>query len=303
MRKILCLTGILSLLFSVFFPSDRIPVPEPPPSSSNQQKPELSPTPPVTGDTVTTPTANISDSIEYIGAVYTRTQLEAFDNEMRSFGSGRLYNNCRPVIPVDAQQEFADFHATFIGEDTPTVYLTFDCGYEHQNLTAKILDVLKEKNVKAVFFVTLYYCKTQPQLVQRMIAEGHVVGNHSSNHPNIPNLNIDQAVYEIMSLHEYVKTNFDYEMSLFRPPSGCYSERTLAIAQTLGYQSIFWSFAYKDWETDAQPSKEEAFYTVTSCAHNGCIYLLHAVSATNAEILDEVIDDLRHRGYSLDLLQ
>lgn len=317
MRKILCLTGILSLLLSALSLSGCMPASEASPSgTTTQQLPESSsttpstvlPTEPSTAPSATLPTQtpvteSTSDSDDYIGTLFTREQLAAFNNEMRSFGSGRLYNAKRPPIPLEAQTEFGYLNAAFIGEDVPTVYLTFDCGYEHQNLTTKILDVLKEKNVKAVFFVTMYYCKTQPQLVRRMIEEGHTVGNHSTNHPNLPELTVEQVVYEIMSLHEYVKTNFDYEMTLLRPPSGCYSPRTLAIAQSLGYRSVFWSFAYKDWETDAQPSKDDAFHTVSSCAHNGCIYLLHAVSATNAAILEDVIDDLRHRGYTLELFQ
>ena len=317
MRIILCLTGILSLLLSAFSLSGCMLASETSsPSTTAQQLPASSSTTPSTAlqtepsttssttlPTETPVTESTSGSNEYIGHLYTREQLNAFDNKMHSFGSGRLYNTQRPPIPVESQKEFENLNAAFIGEDVPTVYLTFDCGYEHQNLTAKILDVLKEKNVKAVFFVTMYYCKTQPQLVRRMIEEGHTVGNHSANHPHLPDLDIDQVVYEIMSLHEYVKTNFEYEMTLLRPPSGCYSPRTLAIVQSLGYRSVFWSFAYKDWETDAQPNKEDAFYTISSCAHNGCIYLLHAVSATNAEVLGGVIDDLRHRGYTLELFQ
>ena len=303
MRRILCLTGILSLLLLILFLSGCMPVSEASPSSTTTQKlPEASFTTPSIVPTTEPPvTESTSESDEYIGTLYTREQLTAFDNEMNSFGSGRLYNAMRPTIPVEAQKEFADLNAVFIGEDAPTVYLTFDCGYEYQNLTARILDVLKEKNVNAVFFVTMYYCQTQPQLVRRMIDEGHIVGNHTANHPYLPDLDIDQVVYEIMSLHEYVKANFDYEMTLLRPPSGCYSPRTLAIAQSLGYQSVFWSFAYRDWETESQPDTKNAFDTVSSCAHNGCIYLLHAVSSANAEILEHLIDDLQQRGYTLEL--
>ena len=108
---------------------------------------------------------------------------------------------------------------------------------------------------------------------------------------------------EIMVLHEYVRTNFGYTMTLFRPPKGEFSVRSLAVAQTLGYRSVFWSFAYQDWNTDAQPSKENAYQTVSSCAHNGCIYLLHSVSSSNVAILGDIIDDLRNRGYTLELYQ
>ena len=303
LRTILCLAGVLCLLLPVFFLTNSMPSSETPlPSSTTQQIQETFTSAPHTTPTTTPPTTE-SPTVppDHIGTLYTQEQLLNFDNEMTSFGSGRLYCNKRPTIPEAAQKEFGNLNAIFISEDTPTVYLTFDCGYEYQNLTSRILDVLKEKDVKAVFFVTMYYCQTQPQLVRRMLDEGHIVGNHTANHPYLPDLDIDQVVYEIMSLHEYVKTNFDYEMTLLRPPSGCYSPRTLAIAQSLGYQSVFWSFAYQDWETESQPNTEDAFNTVSSCAHNGCIYLLHAVSSANAEILGPLIDDLQQRGYTLGL--
>ena len=299
MKRTFCIMGIIFLFLSSIFLSACVPSSESPPPATT-----LTPTSTAESTATTTapPTTEATtDSAQYIGALYTRDQLAAFDNEMHSFGSGRYYNSQRPPYPVASQTEFADLSAIFIGEDKPTVYLTFDCGYEYQNNTAAILDTLKDKNVKAVFFVTMYYCETQPQLVHRILDEGHTLGNHSNNHCDLPNLDIDQAVYEIMSLHEYVKNNFQYEMTLFRPPCGRYSARSLAITQSLGYQSVFWSFAYKDWETDSQPDTKEAFDTVSSCAHNGCIYLLHAVSSANAEILGPLIDDLQQRGYTLGL--
>lgn len=303
LRTILCLAGVLSLLLPVFFLTNSMPSSDTPqPSSTIQQTQETYTSAPHTTPTTTPPmTESPTVPPDYIGTLYTQEQLLNFNNEMTSFGSGRLYCDKRPTIPEASQKEFGNLNAIFIGEDNPTIYLTFDCGYEYQNLTAKILDVLKEKNVKAVFFVTMYYCQTQPQLVRRMLDEGHIVGNHTANHPYLPDLDIDQVVYEIMSLHDYVKANFDYEMTLLRPPSGCYSPRTLAIAQSIGYQSVFWSFAYQDWETESQPNTEDAFNTVSSCAHNGCIYLLHAVSSANAEILGPLIDDLQQRGYTLGL--
>lgn len=239
----------------------------------------------------------------YIGTLYTRSQLEAFDNTLYNFGSGRNYNAVRPSAPISFQTQYSDLNAAFIEEDIPTVYLTFDCGYEYENITAEILDILKAKNIQAVFFLSMHYCQTQPQLVRRMIDEGHTIGNHTNNHYNLTELELDQIVYEIMSLHDYVKENFGYEMTLFRPPSGQFSQRTLAVAQSLGYKSVFWSFAYRDWETNAQPDLKEAFSMVSSCAHNGCIYLFHSVSKTNAEILGDVINDLQNRGYTLALFE
>ena len=279
------------------FPTTQPPT-EPPTSVPDTQPPTTLPA----TEPPSEPQATVSAEVlnEYIGTLYTRGYLESLDSQRRGFGPGRYYTDLRPPNPVSYQAEYGKYDAYFIGEDTPTVYLTFDCGYEYENLTAKILDVLKERNIKATFFVTMHYCKSQPQLVQRMIDEGHIVGNHSNTHPNMPTISIDSMVYEITSLHEYVKTNFGYEMTFFRPPSGNYSPQVLAVAQTLGYKTLFWSFAYRDWETNNQPDSEEGFYTISSCAHNGCIYLLHTVSSTNATILNNVIDDLLNRGYSIE---
>lgn len=310
MKQMLCCLSIFSLLSACILCSCAIAPPsspsaseETPSSPTFQTQPSTHQVPVIPTEIPTIPpTSPSSENVsEYIGNLYTRQQLEAFNKDMFGFGPGRFYCNKRPSGSLIAQNEYGSYNATFIGADNPTVYLTFDCGYEHENITAIILDILKEKNVKAVFFVTLHYCKTQPQLVQRMIDEGHTIGNHSSNHRHLPTLDIDTITYEIMSLHQYVKDNFNYEMTLFRPPSGYYSAQTLALTQSLGYQSVFWSFAYCDWDTEKQPEEEEALYTISSCAHNGCIYLLHAVSATNAKVLGTVIDNIRSSGYVLEL--
>ena len=131
-----------------------------------------------------------------------------------------------------------------------------------------------------------------------MISEGHVVGNHSWSHPSMPTVTLNSAKDEILKLHDYVKMNFGYEMSLFRPPMGEFSERTLALTQQLGYKSVFWSYAYKDWDPDAQIGAESAYQKVTKAEHEGAIYLLHAVSKDNAEILGRVIDNMKEKGYS-----
>ncbi len=277
------------------------------PASSASEQPPQSPTadtaPSITPAETTAPstTAAAAPSEEHIGSVYTRTQLEAMDNTLQGYGCGRTGTTTRPGGAVSAQKAYGKYDATYIAPDNPTIYLTFDCGYEFNNLTANILDTLKAKNVKAVFFVTLSYCKKNPQLVRRMIDEGHVVGNHSANHYSMPTISIDKMVHEIMVLHNYVSEKFGYEMTLFRPPKGEYSVRSLALTQSLGYESVFWSYAYQDWDTNAQPDVQSAFQLTTGCAHNGGIFLLHAVSATNAAMLGDLIDNLQGRGYSLQL--
>ncbi len=244
--------------------------------------------------------------------MYTRAELEALENEEKGYGPGRTSNGNRAPYAVSDQAKYGQYGANFIAPDNNNVYLTFDCGYEYTatdangnkyRVTEKILDVLKEKNVKAVFFVTMFYVKEQPDLVQRMIDEGHAVGNHTNNHPVMPTLSLDELEYEIMSLHDYVLEHFGYKMTLLRPPTGAFSTRTLAATQNLGYKTVHWSFAYGDYDTENQPDVTEAYNLVTGSHHSGAIYLLHAISTTNATILADSIDFFRAQGYTLTLFQ
>ena len=282
---------------------------EPQPTETEPQPTETEPQPTEPQPTETQP--GPSDS-EYIGTLYTRGELEAMENEGQGYGPGSTKDGKRPPYADPLQKKYGQYAANFIAPDNGNVYLTFDCGYEYTatdangnkyRVTEKILDVLKEKNVKAVFFVTMYYCKDQPDLVQRMIDEGHVVGNHTNNHPVMPKQTIDKMVYEIMSLHDYVKDKFGYEMTLFRFPTGEFSTRTLAVVQTLGYKTVHWSFAYGDYDTDKQPEINAAYNKVTGSHHSGAIYLLHAISTTNAAILGDAIDFFRAEGYNIELFQ
>lgn len=243
-----------------------------------------------------------SDS-EYIGSLYTRQELEAMENVSKGYGPGTAKNGNRAPYAENNQKLYGQYAGNFIAPDNGCIYLTFDCGYEYQNLTANILDTLKEKNVKAVFFVTMQYVKENPEYVQRMIDEGHTVGNHTNKHPSMPSCSIDRMVEEVMSLHNYVLEHFNYEMTLFRPPTGAFSTRSLAVVQSLGYKNVHWSFAYKDWETANQPSHANALKTITERHHSGAIYLLHAVSSANAAVLGDAIDRFRDMGYKLELFQ
>lgn len=202
----------------------------------------------------------------------------------------------QPIDAVNAAEKYKPCNVLFLAPDGK-ICLTFDEGYEN-GYTAQILDILKEKNVKAVFFVTYDYCKSSPELVQRMIDEGHTVGNHSYTHPSFPDCSDSQVIDEIMTLHDYVAEKFGYKMTLFRFPKGEFSEKCLDTVKSLGYSSVFWSFAYNDWDTAAQPDKAEALEKIKSSTHSG-IYLLHAVSETNTAILGEVIDYWKAEGYTV----
>jgi len=292
-------------------PTDPTQPPTKPTDPTVPTQPPTKPTEPTQPPTTpTTPTQPPTEPDTFGIGMYTYEELEKLSTKVLEYGPGRGSNGSRAPYAVDAQKKYGKYAANFIAPDNGNIYLTFDCGYEYyakdENgqkypVTGQILDVLKEKNVKAVFFITMSYAKKQPELVQRMIDEGHIVGNHSNSHPNIPALSIDEMIDEVMSLHEYVQENFGYEMTLFRPPEGKYSEQSLAVIQNLGYKTVHWSFAYADWDTESQPAISDAMDLVTRCHHSGAIYLLHAVSTTNAEILGDVIDFFRNQGYAIEL--
>lgn len=239
---------------------------------------------------------------ESSGSAASSANLENLDNSKQGWGQGtQVDKDRRPISCTQFQNKYGKYNAIFIKDNTKKIYLTFDEGYEN-GYTAKILDSLKEKKVPAVFFVTYDYAKRNHDLVQRMIDEGHVIGNHSYTHPSMPTLSLTKASGEITNLHNYIKENFNYTMTLFRPPMGEFSERTLALAQSLGYKSVFWSFAYVDWNTNKQMGSDKAYTKVVSGLHNGAIYLLHAVSKDNAEILGSFIDEAKKEGYEFSKL-
>lgn len=178
------------------------------------------------------------------------------------------------------------------------VFLTFDCGYEYNNLTLSILDTLKEKNVKAAFFCTLSYIKNNPEKIKRMIDEGHIVGNHSVTHPVFPEITRTKMAEEVYGVHKYLQEKYGYTPKYFRFPTGSYSESSLELVTSVGYKSIFWSFAYKDWETANQPAHDTALETIKKGFYPGSVLLLHAVSETNTKLLGQIIDYGVSEGYT-----
>lgn len=181
--------------------------------------------------------------------------------------------------------------------DEKVMYLTFDEGYE-QGYTGEILDILKDNNVKATFFITSHYLNSQPDLVKRMVDEGHLVANHTVNHPSMPTLTEEEIYEEINVLAEDFKEVTGTEMApFFRPPSGKYSERTLYLTRKLGYRTIFWSMAFGDWDPDNQPGSDVSYNHVLDNYHDGAIILLHAVSESNTQALDAILKDIKALGY------
>ena len=189
------------------------------------------------------------------------------------------------------------YNSYYVGDASgKKIYLTFDEGYEN-GYTGSILNTLKNENVKAVFFITGPYLKGHPELVERMIKEGHSVGNHTVNHPSLPEISDQKIKDEVRNLEYTFFKDFNEHMTFFRAPKGEYSERTLKITNDMGYINLFWSVAYDDWYRDKVRGKEYAHKMVTQNLHNGAIILLHAVSKDNAEALGDIIKSARELGY------
>lgn len=204
-----------------------------------------------------------------------------------------------PKGPATAQ-ELAQFNAAFLGDTTnKRIYLTFDSGYEN-GCTEKILDILKKHHVPAAFFLVGNYIERNPELVKRMISEGHIVGNHTMHHYDMSRIkekeNFEKELTDLESLYKEV-TGQEME-KYYRPPQGIYSQENLEMAKKLGYKTVFWSLAYVDWNNDAQPSREQAMSKLLPRIHNGAVVLLHSTSQTNAEVLDEVLTEWKKMGYS-----
>lgn len=208
-------------------------------------------------------------------------------------------------ISVEAQKFFDKKGYNALALDTKSegkvLYLTFDCGYEN-GYTAKILDTLAQKGVKAAFFCTLPEMKENTDLITRMIDEGHIVGNHSNKHPSFATVSRTRMAQELREFDDYLRTNFGYTAPVFRFPMGEYTESALDLVGSLGYKCVFWSVAYEDWDLDNQRGKEYAINTVTSRLHPGAVILLHSVSPDNAAALGDIIDWAREDGYTFKLL-
>ena len=178
-----------------------------------------------------------------------------------------------------------------------TIYLTFDAGYENGNV-AKILDVLKEQEVPGAFFILGNLIKRNPDLVCRMADEGHLVCNHTYTHKNITKLSEQELTKELVSLeNEYLQLTGKHMSKYFRPPEGTFDKKSLQQLYNAGYKTVFWSFAYADWDNNKQMSAQAAKEKIMDNLHNGEIMLLHPTSATNAEILHDVICELKQMGY------
>lgn len=243
--------------------------------------------------------------------------------EVTNWGLSFQKEGAAPVGNASAL-ELSKYDAWYVGDTgKKKIYLTFDAGYEN-GYTAEILDTLKEHDVPAAFFLVGTYIRDNPELVKRMAAEGHIVGNHSMNHRDMSAVT-DEAVFQ----KELAEVETAYQSALgdsfdddnvaspdkgksrakkvqmpkyYRPPEGKFSPKNLEMAKKLGYKTIFWSLAYVDWNTDCQPTREEALNTLLPRTHNGAVVLLHSTSKTNAKVLGELIERWKEEGYQFGTL-
>ncbi len=231
------------------------------------------------------------------GAESTQRDYYSIDNTGSGWGF-KKNEGAAPDIPksvIDMLKSYDSYCMDTSGERV--LYLTFDEGYEN-GYTAQILDTLKKCEVPAAFFVTGSYFDREQELIKRMFDEGHIIGNHTENHPNLHKLSdAEKMKEELRLLDDKYFALFGEHMKYMRPPEGEYSERVLAAAQDAGYKTMFWSFAYKDWERDVTRGADYAVKAVTPYLHDGAIILLHAVSQDNADALESIIRYARDRGY------
>ena len=209
----------------------------------------------------------------------------------------------QPIL--ESQFQFIkNYNAVYLGaeKNEKKIFLTFDVGYENGN-TEKILNILKEENVPAAFFVLSHFVECNTDLVLRMQTEGHLVCNHSAKHKDMTKLSKDEFEKEITFMEKLVfdKTGRPID-KFYRPPRGIFNESNLKWAEELGYRTVFWSLCYADWDNQKQPNMDYARNLLLDNTHPGVIVLLHPTSSTNANILQKLIRTWKEEGYEFSSL-
>lgn len=234
--------------------------------------------------------------------VYDPHNTRGLSNAKTPHAYGTAPNEQRPAYSITNQRTFDNMNGMKIltldlKSTEKVLYLTFSCGYEYNNNTVKILDILKEKDVKAAFFGELGYFKNNPHLTQRFIAEGHILGNHTATHPDFTALSRNEMASQVYRVDKFLKDQYGYDCRYFRFPGGYYSENSLELVASLGHRMIFWSVAYADWDRNEIRGADYSFDIVTGRLHPGAVIVLHAVSNDNVEALGRIIDYAREKGY------
>lgn len=229
----------------------------------------------------------------------TKTDYSKYSNSKKSWYISRQENH-KHSGGADSAKNLKKYNAYYYDSKTKdkVMYFAFDCGYEN-GYTGKILDILKEHDVKATFFVTKGFVESNPKLCKRMKKEGHIVGNHTLNHPSLPSKSVSSIKKEVKGLEKLFKEKTGYKLDKFiRPPMGEFSSRVLKVLEDMGYTTIFWSIAYFDYDPAKQPGKQYVVDHFKKYYHKGAITLTHNVSKSNTEALDDVLTYLEKKGYS-----
>lgn len=223
----------------------------------------------------------------------------AASGEVTNWGLSFQQEGQPPVANATAEY-LAQFGGVYcMPSEEKTLYITFDAGFENGN-TEKILDALQKHNVKATFFLVGNYFETQPDLVRRMVQEGHTVGNHTYSHPDMSKIADKESFRQELEKNEdlYQQVVGEKMPKLYRPPQGKFCESNLKLAQELGYRTVFWSLAYVDWYENDQPTPQQAYDKLLPRVHPGAVVLLHSTSKTNGDILDELLTRWEDLGYT-----
>ena len=275
-------------------PSKAPETPEPTAEITEEPMPTATPTPEPTPEPTPTPPPEPVSAVERMD----RETLLTYDTEEIKGGwwFRRQTDHGIPTFGAALESICVKHNTLYLLDTTqPVMYLTFDLGFE-AGVTGQILDVLKEYDIKATFFITKDYIKKQPALLQRMIDEGHNVGNHTTTHPDMGAVDVDQLMREFYELHDEMQEVFGYEVHYFRPPKGIISERVLAAADMMGYATVLWSSAYDDWGADK--GYQHSYDMVVNNFHNGSVILMHASYPTTAAVLADVLDAAQEQGFS-----
>lgn len=282
LKKVLTIFIIFTLIFT----------------SACSKKDKLEETNANAGATVEDKRSNITAPMSF--SVIDPKNSRGLSTEKKEHSYGVAKNGEPHDISKTAQKYFESTGYKAVCYDTKSsekvLYLTFDCGWEN-GCTRKVLDILKEKKVPAAFFCTLDHIKSSPELISRMINEGHIIGNHSAKHPDFSEISRQRMADEILDCENYLREKFGYSSKFFRFPKGSYTENALDLVDSMGMTSVFWSCAYADWDVNATKGGQYAFDTVTARLHPGAIILLHSVSPDNAEALGNIIDYARNNGF------
>ena len=252
-------------------------------------------------DTKTSKNTVSKSNINTVSKPNVSTDTSGLSNKKLSWYFMPNKNHTLPGFDAVGSKLVNQYNGIYHGDtSSKTLYLTFDEGYE-AGYTPKILDSLKAEGVKAIFFVTGHYIDSKPDLVKRMVNEGHIVGNHTITHPSLPSVSDQQFKNELDGVNKKFENLTGKTMSFMRPPEGYYSERTLKLAKDMGYRQVFWSVAFKDWEP-TWGTPDGNMQTVLGLIHPEAVILLHPENKANADMLISFIETCRNEGYTFGTL-